>query len=114
MEGVNEEIENGVLAGPAQTETGEGDADLRYRKQTARVGQQAEGGQGARMSVLRHLSQTGLPDGQERDFRAREKAVHSDQQNDQQDPKTSVGHCAIILSERSNEDANRSSIPITN
>ena len=88
----NQQLVQGVLAGPAQPQAGQRDAHLRYRQQPPGIRKQVESGLRAGGAILRHLPQARMPHRKQRHLGAREEAVHRDQQRDQNDSKWVVGH----------------------
>ena len=78
-----------MVSSPAhpEPETGEGDAYLGHGEQAPGVGKEAERGLCARHGLPPPLPQPGMADRKQRDFRAREKPVDRDEQNDEQDAK---------------------------
>ena len=81
----DEDLVDGVLAGPAQPEAGQGHADLGYGKQTAGIGQEVECGLRAGIAFLRQLAQTRMADGKQRDFGPGKESVDGDEQENDEE-----------------------------
>jgi len=69
------ELVEGVFAGPAKSEAGEGDADLGDREKFFRLREEGERDFGAGETFFGKAAEPGIADGEERDFGASEKGV---------------------------------------
>ncbi len=85
------DIEEGVFAGPAEAETGEGDADLGDREQLFGLGEEGKSRLRARYSFLFEMAQARLADGEERDFGGGKEPVHGEDEAEQEEADSVVG-----------------------
>ena len=77
---------------PSPGQTRQRHAYLGHGKQPSGIGQKVERRLRAGIAFLRHLAQARMPHREQRHFRAREKAVDGDEQNDEQKTNGRFGH----------------------
>jgi hypothetical protein len=91
MEKRHEQRVERVLAGPAEAEAREGDADLRDGEQFLRLSEKRESDFGARVSFFGEMAEAGIAHRKQCDLRRGEEGVDREDQAEQQQARDVVG-----------------------
>ena len=88
VKGGVEELIHGLFAGPAETQAGEGHADLGDREKALRVGEEAEGDEGSSLALVGLGAEARAANGDEGDLGGGEERVEGEDQEEEEKAKS--------------------------